>query len=251
MVLWKLPAEWRPWIAALSACLHGRLAKRLEPLLIGLLFARGRRTVASWLRAAGIGRSFASYYYFLGSLGQRLEQLAGVLLRLLLTALPLGERLVFALDDSPSKRYGPKVEGAGLHHNPTPGPAQQPWLYGHVWVTLAWVVRHPHWGTIALPLLAWLYVRQGDVAQLPKRYGWTFRTKLELAATLVAWLVRWAHYLGKTLWVVVDGGYTKAPFLKPVLKAGVVVIGRLRKDAALRTVPKPAPPGQRRRGRPR
>jgi hypothetical protein len=151
----------------------------------------------------------------------------------------------------PSKRYGPKVEGAGLHHNPTPGPAQQPWLYGHVWVTLAWVVRHPHWGTIALPLLAWLYVRQGDVAQLPKRYGWTFRTKLELAATLVAWLVRWAHYLGKTLWVVVDGGYTKAPFLKPVLKAGVVVIGRLRKDAALRTVPKPAPPGQRRRGRPR
>jgi hypothetical protein len=59
MVLWKLPAEWRPWIAALSACLHGRLAKRLEPLLIGLLFGRGRRTVASWLRAAGIGRLFA------------------------------------------------------------------------------------------------------------------------------------------------------------------------------------------------
>jgi len=59
MVLWKLPAECRPWIAARSACLHGRLAKRLEPLLIDLRFARGRRTVASWLRAAGIGRLFA------------------------------------------------------------------------------------------------------------------------------------------------------------------------------------------------
>jgi hypothetical protein len=48
--------------------------------------------------------------------------------------------------------------------------------------------------------------------------------------------------VAKTLWVVVDGGYTKAAFLKPVLKASVVVIGRLLKDAALRTVPKPVPP---------
>ena len=29
-------------------------------------------------------------------------------------------------------------------HNPTPGPAKRgEFLYGHVWVTLAWVVRHP------------------------------------------------------------------------------------------------------------
>jgi hypothetical protein len=63
MILWKLPAEWRPWIAARSACLHGRLANRLELLLIGLLIDRGRRTVANWLRAAGIGRLFARTYF--------------------------------------------------------------------------------------------------------------------------------------------------------------------------------------------
>jgi hypothetical protein len=28
-------------------------------------------------------------------------------------------RIRFALDDTPSKRYGPHVEGAGVHHNPT------------------------------------------------------------------------------------------------------------------------------------
>jgi hypothetical protein len=27
---------------------------------------------------------------------------------------------LFALDDTPTPRYGPCVEGAGLHHNPTP-----------------------------------------------------------------------------------------------------------------------------------
>jgi hypothetical protein len=29
----------------------------------------------------------------------------------------LGVRVLLVLDDSPTKRYGPKVEGAGVHHN--------------------------------------------------------------------------------------------------------------------------------------
>ncbi|MGA2031960.1 MAG: hypothetical protein ABSG68_06880, partial [Thermoguttaceae bacterium] len=45
-------------------------------------------------------------------------------------------QLTKAIDDSPTKRYGPKVEGADIHHNPTPGPADQKYLYGHIWVTL-------------------------------------------------------------------------------------------------------------------
>jgi hypothetical protein len=252
MVVWKLPAEWNPWITQLASPLHGRLAWRLPVLLQGVVFARGRRTVASWLRAVGVGRDFAAYYYFLGSLGQRTEHLAGLLLRLLFDVIGVGDRLLFGLDDSPTQRYGRKVQGAGLHHNPTPGPTDQKFLYGHLWVTLAWIVRHPRWGTIGLPLLALLYVRRKDVGNIPARYGWTFRTKLELAARLLAWLAGWARFLGKALWVVVDGGYAKAPFLKPARAAGVVVVGRLRKDAALRDLPPSRPSGQRRqRGRPR
>ena len=248
MVVWKLPAEFTPWVAALAWPLHGRLAGRLAPLLQGVLFARGRRTVASWLRAAGLGAHFPAYYYLLAALGRCTQAVAGPLLRLALQRAD-GERLLFALDDTPTKRYGPKVQGAGTHHNPSPGPAGPKFLYGHLWVTLAWVVRHPRWGTLGLPLLAWLYVRARDVPKLPARAGWAFRTKLELAARLVAWLVGWAHFLGKPLWVVVDGGYAKAPFLKPALRAGVVVVGRLRKDAALRDLPPARRPGQR--GRPR
>jgi hypothetical protein len=252
MVVWNLPTEWTPWIALLAHHLHARLAWRLAPLLLGILFARGRRTVASWLRAAGIRQGFPAYYYFLGSLGRRTQPIAGSLLRLALDVVGGGDRLTFALDDTPTPRYGPKVQGAGIHHNPTPGPTHAKFLYGHLWVTLAWVVRHPRWGTIGLPLLAWLYVRSKDIPTLPARYGWTFQTKLELAGGLVQWLVRWTRLLGKPLWVVVDGGYAKAPFLKPALAAGVVIVGRLRKDAALRDLPPPVRPGQRRvRGRPR
>jgi hypothetical protein len=252
MVVWKLPPEFTPWLRLLAQHLHGRLAWRLAPLLLGVLLARGRRTVASWLRAAGLGRHFPAWYYFVARVGRAAEAMAASLLRLLLRSLPVGERLVFGLDDTPTRRYGPHVQGAGVHHNPSPGPTEQQSLYGHIWVTLAWLLRHPRWGTVGLPLLALLYVRQKDLPKVPARYGWTFQTKLELAVRLVRWLATWARFLGKPLWLVTDGGYAKGPFLKPAVQAGLTVVGRLRKDAALRNVP-PAPrPGRRRRpGRPR
>jgi hypothetical protein len=250
MAPWPLPAELTAWILALSGPLHARLAWRLSPLLRGMLFAQGRRTVASWLRAAGLGQDFRQYYYFLGSLGPRAGLIAAVLLRLVVDRVAPGPRLLFGLDDTPTQRYGPRVEGAGVHHNPTPGPAQQKFLYGHVWVTLALLVRHPLWGAIGLPLRAWLYVRRKHVGQLPRWYRVAFRTKLEMAAEAVAWLADWLKYLGKTLWIVADGAYAKRPFLKAAKAAGVVVVSRLRKDAALWSVPTPPRPGApKKRGR--
>ena len=62
-------------------------------------------------------------------------------------------------------------------------------------------------------------------------------------------LIDMAPPLGKSLWVVVDGAYAKAPFLKPALSLGTTVVSRLRKDAAYRSVPEPRRAG--RHGRPR
>jgi len=252
MAGWRLPTELVSWVTQLSPVLHGRLAWRLLPLLTGMLFAQGRRTVASWLRGGELGDDFRRYYYFLGSLGRNVKYVAFALLRRAVEVIQPGERVLLGLDDTPTPRYGPKVEGAGIHHNPTPGPADQQFLYGHLWVTLAWVVRHPRWGTIGLPLRALLYVRRKQIALLPKRYGVAFQTKLEMAAELVEWFVTWLHFLGKTVWVVADGAYAKRPFLKRMLAAGVVVVSRLRKDAALRSLPEPerVRPGQpKKRGR--
>ena len=49
--------------------------------------------------------------------------------------------------------------------------------------------------------------------------------------------------------MVADGAYAKADFLKPAKALGMTVVSRLRKDAALRTLPGPRPAGKR--GRPR
>jgi hypothetical protein len=177
------------------------------------------------------------------------------LLRIVLRKIPgdaPGAPLVFAIDDSPTKRYGPHIEGAGKHHNPTPCPAGSPFLYGHVWVCLARLVRHSLWGTIALPILSHLYIRAKDVGWMTAYYGWQFETKLELAAAQIEWLVQQMEPDHPPIWVVTDGAYAKRPFLKRVLAAGVTVISRLRCDAALRSLPPVLAPGQKRgRGKPR
>jgi hypothetical protein len=247
MLFSQLPALLSAWFTTLADALDARSAPRLFALFLGALFARGRRTVTSWFRAAGITLDFRRAYSALWAAGRRAESLAhrllGCVLGPLLRLVP-GDHLLFAIDDTPTARYGPHVQGAGIHHNPTPGPAGEKFVYGHLWVTLAWVVRHRWWATLALPLRALLYVRAQDVPKLAKDYPWDFRTKLELAVALVRWLLVWLGRTGKALWLVVDGAYAKRPLLRPALALGLVVFSRLRKDARLRSVP----PTQRRRG---
>lgn len=247
MPLSQLPAVLSAWFSQLVGALDRRSAPRLSLLLEGALFARGRRTVTSWFRAAGITGDFRRAYHALWAAGRQANALAYRLLGCGL--LPLmrqasGDHLLFALDDTPTPRYGPCVQGAGIHHNPTPGPAGERFLYGHVWVTLAWLAKHPLWHTLSLPLRALLYVRAGDVPQLAKKTPWDFRTKLDLAVELVCWLHTWVGRTGKALWLVADGAYAKKPFLQPILALGVVVFSRLRKDAHLCSLP----PTQRRPG---
>jgi hypothetical protein len=252
MVEYQPPQEWEQWVNWLAAGLHGRNRWRLSPILLGMLFASGRRTVSSWLRAVGIADDFTCYYYFLQPLGRKALDIALRLFVLLLARLPLGDRLVLVVDDSPTKRYGPKVEGAGTHRNPTPGPADQKFLYGHIWVTISLAIRHPSWDTIGLPLLGLLYVRAKDIEKIPARHQWAFRTKLQMAVDALLKFVELAKSVGKRVWVVVDGAFANSPFIRPLRRAGVVVVSRLRKNAHVNTLPPKLKPGQRRgRGQPR
>ena len=238
MACYRAPAEWEEWSNWLAAGLHGRSQWRLPLLTMGLLFAGGRRVVAAWLRTAGLSDDYQDYYFFLQSVGRRWRELGRLTLVLVLRhVLSNQTRVLIAIDDSPTKRYGPKVEGAGIHHDPTPGPAGHSFCYGHIWVTLAVIVRHRRWGTIGLPIWSWLYVRQRDVPKIPKRHRWVFQTKLQQAADLLLMAAETLRFAGKEAWAVVDGAYAKRPFVRPAMALGVTLVGRLRKDAALRDLP--------------
>jgi DDE superfamily endonuclease len=234
------------WFSRLAAALDPRSAPRLVRLFLGAVLARGRRTVTSWIRAAGLSREYRRCYTTVSAAGKRADLIAADLAHAAVKPLvAAADRLTFALDDTPTPRYGPHVQGAGVHHNPAPGPAGSPFVYGHVWVVLGLLAVHPAWGVIALPLLARLYVRAKDLSGIDPPHRPPFRTKLELAVDLMRWARCWLGMLGKPLWVVADGAYAKAPFLKPMKSLAVTVVSRLRRDAALRTVPGPRPLGRR------
>jgi hypothetical protein len=236
----------------MSRLLDVRIAFRLPIILAGALLAGGRRTAASWFRAAGVHDDWDRFYECLQSVGKNATSLM----------LPLAIWIVkkfdpgaggywkMAVDDSPTKRFGRCVEAANVHHNPTPGPADGPWLYGHNWVCLALLIRHSLFGLIALPLLSRLYVREVDVPQLPKRYNWKFRTKHQLALELFGQVMGRLKAVGSKagFLVVFDGAYAARELIRSLLALGAVVVTRLRCDAKLFDLPVNEPG---RRGRPR
>ena len=98
-------------------------------------------------------------------------------------------------------------------------------------------------------MLSRLYVRKKNLPSIDPKHRPEFRTKLELGVELLRWANIWLGRLGKPIWLVADGAYAKANFLKPAQAMEITVVSRLRKDAALWTEPKPRRAG--RRGRPR
>lgn len=245
---WALPRQlWvgcRSWPATWTGALQGRWGA----LMIGLLLATGSHSVARWLAAVAPAEHWSRFYSLLFSIGRKISDLCRHLVGILLVELYPSKQVVLILDDTVLGRYGPKVQGAGLHRNPAPAPGEGVFCYGHLWVTLAWRLRMPLWGTVAIPLGSRLYVRQQDLKNMPA--DWSFRTKPQLALEMILELLEELKNRGLEVVVVQDGAWTHQEYICPLREAGVVVVGRLRKDAALWDLPPPRQPGQRGRPRP-
>ena len=67
--------------------------------LHGNLFASGRRTVTTWIRAAGVSDNYQDYYYFLVPVGRKSKSIATQLVGLVLRTLSLPDRLLLVIDD--------------------------------------------------------------------------------------------------------------------------------------------------------
>src|SRR5262249_18426214 len=101
------------WFARLATALDRRSAPRLVLLFLGAVLARGRRTVTSWIRAAGLSSQFRSCYPAVAAAGKQAETIAAHLVLAVVEPLFSGvERLTLALDDTPTQRSGPHVQGA-------------------------------------------------------------------------------------------------------------------------------------------
>ena len=223
-----------PILTTLVGCLAAAVPRRARTtfteLLIGAATTRGGH-VTDAILAAGLSRSWTSYYWFL----QRGRWAWLAVWRALLAALAaLFEPRVWhvVIDDTVVERLSTRAPGSLVHRNHTAKPNRSRFLRGQGWLCLAAVVEHG-WRVGAVPLMLRL-VRRG-----------TNRGKLASARFLLRLL---GDRLGRVR-VLLDAWFMRARLIEAAVADGHTVIGRARRDLALYAVPRP--PRRRRRGRPR
>src|SRR5215217_1161855 len=217
-------------VGRLAAAVPRRARTTFAELLIGAASTRGGH-VTDAILAAGLSRSWTSYYWFL----QRgrwawlavWRALLGVLKELF--APPVWHVVI---DDTVAERLSAGAPGSLIHHNHAAKPNRPRFLRGQGWLCLAAVVERG-WRVGAVPLMLRL-VRRG-----------AHRGKLVSARFLLRLL---GDRLGRVR-VLLDAWFMRARLIEAAVADGHTVIGRVRRDLALHAVPRP--PGQRRRGRPR
>jgi hypothetical protein len=217
-------------VGRLAEAVPRRARTTFTELLLGAATTRGGH-VTDAILAAGLSRSWTTYYWFL----QRgrwawlavWRALLGVLEELF--APPVWHVVI---DDTVVERVSARAPGSLIHHNHAAKPNRSRFLRGQGWLCLAAVVERG-WRVGAVPLMLRL-VRRG-----------THRGKLASARFLLRLLGR---RLGRVR-VLLDAWFMRARLIEAALADGHTVIGRARRDLALYAVPRP--PRRRDRGRPR
>jgi hypothetical protein len=217
-------------VGRLAEAVPRRARTTFTELLLGAATTRGGH-VTDAILAAGLSRSWTSYYWFL----QRGRWAWLAVWRALLAALAtLFEPPVWhvVIDDTVVERISARAPGSLVHRNHSAKPNRSRFLRGQGWLCLAAVVERG-WKVGAVPLMLRL-VRRG-----------ANRGKLGSARFLVRLLGR---RLGRVR-LLLDAWFMRARLIEAAVADGHTVIGRVRRDLALYAVPRP--PRRRRRGRPR
>src|SRR3954453_14586299 len=214
----------------LAEAVPRRARATFTELLVGAAVTRGGH-VTDAILAAGLSRSWTSYYWFLQRGRWSWLAVWRALLEVLkeLFAPPVWHVVI---DDTVVERISSRAPGSLLHRNHSAKPNRSRFLRGQGWLCLAAVVEQG-WRVGAVPLMLRL-VRRG-----------TNRGKLVSARFLLGLL---GQGLGRVR-LLLDAWFVRARLIEAALADGHTVIGRARRDLALYAVPRP--PRRRRRGRPR
>jgi DDE superfamily endonuclease len=214
--------------------LHARV------LLLGAMLAPRPRTVTAALRVMGLAleRRFTNYHRVLNRATWSARQGSRILLGLLLTVLvPPGATIVLGADDTIERRSGRKIAAKGCYRDAVRSTKKHVIrCFGLKWVSMMLLVPVPWsrrvWAWPFLTALRW-----------PKKKRSTRRhkTSVDWVRQMMKQVRRWLP--GRRLVLVVDGGL--AAVALACVKHHVVMVSRLRWDAALYHPPGPQPTGKR------
>jgi hypothetical protein len=238
-----LPSELAPIILAFQPLMLNRTWEHALVLLVGAILAPGKRTVSSVLRIMGRQREqgFQNYHRVLNRASWHPRQASAILLRLLIERFAPRGRLLFGVDDTIERRWGPKISARGIYRDPVRSSRSHfvktsglRWLSLMMLVRISWAQR-----VWALPLLTCLAPSERfyEVRKRPPK------TLLDWAQQQCSQLRRWLP--DRDLTLVADGAFAALEFLAHLRSVSITCITRLRLDARLYD-----PPPARRRGHP-
>ncbi|HEU5329201.1 MAG TPA: transposase [Thermomicrobiales bacterium] len=226
-----------------------RVWRHVLVLVTGTLLTPGKRTVCAALRAMGLSgcKEFSRYHRVLSRARWSSLAVARVLLGLLVAVFaPVGP-LVFGLDETIERRWGPKIAAKGLYRDAVRSSKDYfvkvsglRWLSLMLLVPIPWAQRV--WALPCLTILA-------PSARYDRERRRRHKKLTDWARQLLLQLRRWLP--DRALVVVADSGYAAIELLARCARLArpIAVVTRLRLDAALY---EPAPPRRpRQNGRPR
>jgi hypothetical protein len=215
-------------------------------LLIGAILAPGTRTVASVLRVMGLSqeRQFQNYHRVLNRDKWSSRNLSRILLRLLArTFVPLDQPVVLGLDDHIERRRGAKIAAKGIYRDAVR--SSKSFFVktsGLRWVSMMLLAPVPWTQRVwALPFLTVLAPseRYHQERKMPHK------ALTDWARQMIAQVRHWLP--NRVLVVVADSSYAAIELLAGC--AGwpqpVMIVTRLRMDAALYDPAPPREPGQK------
>ena len=219
-------------------------------LLVGAILTPGKRTVSAALRVMGLSDEahFQNYHRVLSRAVWASRQLSRILLCLLLDAfVPPDAPIVVGIDKTLERRWGAKIAARGIYRDAVRSSKEFfVKASGLRWICLMLLAPIPWIGWVwALPFFTVLAPSERYHAERQQRH----KKLTDWARQMILQLRRWLP--GRKLVVVADSGYAVLELLAACVRLvnPVVMITRLRLDAALYDPAPSRPPGAR--GRPR
>jgi len=241
-----LPAEFTRWSMIFAPLFSKRVWRRVPVLLAGALLATGRRTVTALLRVMGLSeeRQFQAFHRVLNrAVWSSRAASHRLLLTLVQLFVPTGPVLL-GLDDTIERRWGRRIRARGIYRDPVRSSHRHfvktsglRWLSLMLLAPIPWAQR-----VWALPFLTALCPSERYSAKCHRPH----KKLTDWARQLLLQVSRWLP--GRVLVVVADTSFAALELLGAVCRR-LMVITRLRLDAALYAPPPPRRPGQT--GRPR
>jgi hypothetical protein len=205
------------------------------------MLAPGARTVTAALRVMGLSgeRHFTSYHHVLNRATWSALQASQILLGLLITCfVPPGATTVLGADNRVERRSGSKINAKGCYRDAVRSSTSYVIrCFGLKWVAMMLLVLVPWSQRVwALPFVTAL-CRLTQQGRRPRH-----KTSVDWVRQMVKQGRRWQP--GRHPVLVIDGGVAAVSLALTCVKQQVVMVSRLRPDAALYHPPEPQLPGK-------